>query len=193
MRKFYHVNFSKFIYLLNYFRPKIQNVSEDDYFATICSKFFESSSVDALVVDTIYSLRIQNNCTKLPILMEEIFVTFPVALKLRKNHYLFGIINEVMERIVPSGIPQFLHNFHRWNDFLRIMIDPPQKQTEVLTMNDLGFGFVMWLVACAISTFGFIIEITMWPKIKRLWIEKWEYYNKKIIEKINSNKLIEIN
>lgn len=63
-----------------------------------------------------------------------------------------------MKKLIPSGIPQYLPDFHA---FLLYGIYENVKQTmpKVLTLEDLSFGFVLWLIACGISVVGFLAEI----------------------------------
>jgi len=58
-----------------------------------------------------------------------------------RNSFIYEILNEVLKKTFPSGIP---------------VVDNSPK---VLTLHDLGFGFALWLGACGISIVGFIFEI----------------------------------
>lgn len=75
-----------------------------------------------------------------------------------RNSFIYEILNEVLEKTLPSGIPQHLIKFHYSIIFQKYepVVDNSPK---VLTLDDLGFGFVLWLGACAISIVGFILEI----------------------------------
>lgn len=75
-----------------------------------------------------------------------------------RNSILYEPLNEVLEKLNPSGIIQHLIEFHSW------IIDHKfelvaEKHPRILTFDDLSFGFVLWLAACGISAIGFIIEL----------------------------------
>jgi len=46
---------------------------------------------------------------------------------------------------------------------------------KVLTIDDLSFGFVLWLCACGISAAGFVLEIFVFQlrKVLRTFIGLW--------------------
>lgn len=76
-----------------------------------------------------------------------------------RNSILSESLNEVLEKLGPSGIIQYLINFDSWVTY-RNFKSAAAKVPRVLTLNDLSFGFVLWLVACLISVIGFAVEVT---------------------------------
>ena len=75
-----------------------------------------------------------------------------------RNSFIYEILYEVLEKTFPFGIPQNLIKFH--NSVIFQKYEPiDDNSPKVLTLNDLGFGFVLWLGACGISIVGFMLEI----------------------------------
>ena len=75
-----------------------------------------------------------------------------------KHSYLYDIFNQVMDKIVPAGIPQYLIKYHEFNMF-KVFVPAEPSPVRVLTVQDLEYGFVLWLGACGISSTGFLLEL----------------------------------
>ena len=91
-----------------------------------------------------------------------------------RNSFLYKTLNEILEKLIPAGIPQYLIKYHEVNlygSFVPTVVGGP----NVLTIEDLTYGFVLWLGACGVSVAAFLIEIlclfvTIWlKKFIRLW------------------------
>jgi hypothetical protein len=77
-----------------------------------------------------------------------------------RNHFLFAATEEVMQKFIPMGIIQHSYELHNWI-CLRPIIEPEVNDPKVLTLDDLEFGFILWLTACGLSIFGFLCEILL--------------------------------
>lgn len=75
-----------------------------------------------------------------------------------RNSFYYGILNQVLDKIIPTGIPQYLIEYH---SFLIYKKHEPIDDSEprVLTVDDLCFGFVLWLGSCAVAIVGFFFEL----------------------------------
>ncbi|KAL7011826.1 hypothetical protein ACKWTF_014475 [Chironomus riparius] len=74
------------------------------------------------------------------------------------NSFMYRTFKDVMERLIPAGIPQHLYEYQELKMFKKY--EPENhKNPKVLTVNDLLFGFVLWIGACGMSVVGFMIEI----------------------------------
>jgi hypothetical protein len=69
-----------------------------------------------------------------------------------------------MKRIVPAGIPQ--HFWKQEQEMKHKIKFENEDNKKVLSLEDLEYGFVMWIVACAISTAVFLDEFLR-PKLKK--------------------------
>lgn len=72
----------------------------------------------------------------------------------RKHSFHYHVTNQVTRRLTAAGILQNL-----WANSLPPKFQPPGKVPEVLKVEDLEFGFVVWLVAALGSTAVFLIEL----------------------------------
>lgn len=87
------------------------------------------------------------------------FVDGSMNLGIARNSILYESLNEILEKLGPSGIFQHLINYDPSVDY-PIFDSAIEKPPRILTLDDLSFGFVLWLVACCISIVGFAVEVT---------------------------------
>ncbi|XP_070508928.1 uncharacterized protein [Chironomus tepperi] len=75
-----------------------------------------------------------------------------------RNSFIYDILKEILEKIIPAGIPQYLVEYHMEQVYKKY--EPIENnEPKVLTVDDLTFGFVVWLGSCGIAVLGFIYEI----------------------------------
>jgi len=82
----------------------------------------------------------------------------PCTFGMVKHSILYPYFEEIMDKLIPSGIPQYLPDFHAllmYGNYETIN----EKMPKVLTLNDLSFGFILWMIACGMSMIGFVGEI----------------------------------
>lgn len=89
-----------------------------------------------------------------------------IVLLLIKNHFLNDLIVEVMPFLSAAGILQHSVDYHTWILYKKVYFEPPQEP-QVLAIDDLSFGFVLWLGSCGISFAAFIFEL-IHPTLFRL-------------------------
>ncbi|KAG5671917.1 hypothetical protein PVAND_002086 [Polypedilum vanderplanki] len=98
------------------------------------------------------SLFYQNN-KDLAVLKEE-FGTIPMIFSVHSNDFFLNHIDSMMKKLLPSGIPQHSYAFKQFmlTDRKKLKF---KKVPQVLTVNSLSFGFVIWLIAigCAVIVF----------------------------------------
>lgn len=107
----------------------------------------------------------------LPIMQNDRVVRSLQLLTFRNNPLLLDI-DELFKKWIPSGIVQHLLDYGKW------FIDRPIEDTildnrRILSMFDLEYGFVLWLIACGISTIVFICEmIPVWIGLMKKILQK---------------------
>jgi hypothetical protein len=74
------------------------------------------------------------------------------------NNMLMSQLNNLIRRLNEAGITKHLIEFGKWF-FSRIFIEEVVDPRRILSLNDLGFGFVIWLAACFVSFSVFVMEI----------------------------------
>jgi len=84
----------------------------------------------------------------------------------RTLNFATQLVREVMLKFMPTGIPQ--HFFKHLMDFeFRPLLAPP-SELRVLSVKDLEFGFVVWLIAVGISILVFVLELLWYFLILKL-------------------------
>jgi hypothetical protein len=96
-------------------------------------------------------------------LNEKLF-SYPIGLGTFKNHFMFPLMEDTMQLTIPAGIPQYLFEHHRWLKFGRIHVNR-KLGPNVLSIDDLSFGFVLWAVACGLSAVVFCVEV-IWRRLR---------------------------
>jgi hypothetical protein len=112
-------------------------------------------------------------CQYDPILLDEPFATLPLTINTFADNFMFHVINEVVTQIIPFGIPLHWHHFHTWNRCIKRTKARLVPELESFKLCDWNFGFIIWGIACVISTTVFIMEMLMWPRVKARWAKKW--------------------
>jgi hypothetical protein len=112
----------------------------------------------AFLVNTIihshYNTTFQNTLTT----MENERTSKLSAFGLGWNNMLLNRLNALIRRLNEAGISDYLDDYGQW--FIsRIFIEEVVDPRRILSLDDLGFGFVIWLVACFVSVLVFVIEI----------------------------------
>jgi hypothetical protein len=118
-------------------------------------------------------------CQYDPILLDEPFATLPMTINTYADNFMFHVINEVVTQIIPFGIPLHSYHFHTWNRCTKRTKARMLEELESFKLCDWSFGFIIWGIACAISTIVFVMEMLMWPRVKAKWAKKWRIRDEK--------------
>lgn len=71
----------------------------------------------------------------------------------------FGRSNiKISNALIEGGIIQYLFNYLL--DFEVKALEEPPKEPKVFEVEDLKFGFMVWLAACGVSVIAFLIEVS---------------------------------
>ncbi|CAG9810965.1 unnamed protein product [Chironomus riparius] len=74
------------------------------------------------------------------------------------NNFFFHIFDETVQKLIPSGImAQLLQNCFPFE-----VKSKSKKDAIVLSIEDLDFGFIIWLGCCAVCAACFVGEIFIW-------------------------------
>jgi heme exporter protein D len=91
-------------------------------------------------------------------IMQQRLLATPVGLAFPKNHYLIHLSNEVVQSLVSGGI---IEQIEKQRHSVCFGSDPPDEwKPFVFSLNDLLFGFYIWLVAVAVSLVVMTLEWT---------------------------------
>ncbi|KAG5669119.1 hypothetical protein PVAND_017015 [Polypedilum vanderplanki] len=82
-----------------------------------------------------------------------------------KNMLMQSKFDELLEKLIPSGIIKHYSGYGKW--FIYRPVDFEVKDPRrILSMTDLEFGFVIWLVSLSLPIICFLIEISIGFYIK---------------------------
>lgn len=97
-------------------------------------------------------------------------MTTSIGVGVPRNHFLFHSLERTMQLIIPAGIPQYLWTFH-YDTFFKIHKYKKirKKVPKVLSVDDLSFGFVVWLFVCGIAVTCFLSEMVYFYFLKEFF------------------------
>lgn len=111
---------------------------------------FPTSKIDLKIIEAAYG-------DERKMLREEINFP-PSGVCVHRNSFFAQLSKKMSSALITSGILQY------WLDYLltfdahqTVFLPPPEP--KVFAIEDLSFGFTVWLVACGVSTLAFMIEI----------------------------------
>lgn len=74
-----------------------------------------------------------------------------------KNNFIYGVTEVVMSALVDNGIAQYFLSYI--SNFVLRPFPRDERVPEKFNIEDLEFGFFIFLVCCAASIFVFVAEI----------------------------------
>ncbi|KAG5668298.1 hypothetical protein PVAND_016245 [Polypedilum vanderplanki] len=154
-------------------RAKIDNITiKKGNIRVYCQYIGDKATKTAIVTDERFDMMIKFFCKEEILRIKETVFTVNVGYGLVSFHYLYDSIESTIQWLLQAGIPQFWYELNHWHIYKRIYI-PSSPPKDVLTLNDLNYGFNIWLIACAISIFQFFIEVIV-GKITKYRTQKSE-------------------
>jgi hypothetical protein len=105
-------------------------------------------------------------CQCSSLLLEETLMTKPIGLAIDKDHFMFDLIEDTLQRILAAGIPQHSAVYHKWVLY-RGISEEEDSDPKPFTLDDVAIAFNLWFVTLGISTFVFVCEF-LWVKLKIL-------------------------
>lgn len=72
------------------------------------------------------------------------------------NNFFLRLLEKGMRNLIPSGIPQHSMEYHSAYWIRRL--GNFKKNPQVLKIEDLSFGFLIWIGSCGISVAVFMLE-----------------------------------
>lgn len=82
-----------------------------------------------------------------------------------RNNHAYWLMEDTLRKIIPAGIPQYVRK-KAFGFFFKEANQQKTKIPQVLTVNDLKFGFVTWLITCLIAICAFVIELVWFYGVK---------------------------
>lgn len=152
-----------------HFRSKAVDYNISHFYANYCSIAFDAKAKSAVVCQIGVYLQEKFFCKRAPELLKQVFMTIPNAMWLHKNSYMLEALEETLQLIIPMGIPQYWMKYQQWMFTERYQFDNEnESEPQILTLPDLSFGFIIWLISCSIAIFGFFSELIAFFIRKRM-------------------------
>ncbi|KAG5668717.1 hypothetical protein PVAND_016645 [Polypedilum vanderplanki] len=85
--------------------------------------------------------------------------TIPVGIGMYKNHFMYDSVEEIMKMSLSSGIFNQHLKYYRWKTGQTRVSKNSLPDKKILTMENLSYGFNIWLIACAFAILQFIFEL----------------------------------
>lgn len=86
----------------------------------------------------------------------------------KPNSFYFEMIEKTVHSLIDTGVMNYLIENHIGR---KLTFRKPENEPKVLSINDLLFGFNIWLGFCVLSVICFFVEYLCWPgnrlKMKR--------------------------
>lgn len=145
------------------------NQNEIDKIIQRIDDYSFKTSIGASSIDVTNWRRERNGTVRIKPLDEKI-ASFYLGLKFPSHHYLFPSINAKIPTLSESG---FVAHWNQCSSIFCKMI-PIVFEPNVLTMNHLEKGFVIWIALLAVACLVFLLELLIYwtPKyLTRVWFE----------------------
>ncbi|KAG5670865.1 hypothetical protein PVAND_001098 [Polypedilum vanderplanki] len=159
----------------NFDGTRIKLINTTNFYTYICEIFTENEPKNAVIVSDLVYMIVNSTCDKKPKRVQDNFISFPASFAVERLHYIYGILEDTIQCLIPSGILKQSEDFYYWFKFGRkhFEVDAGPK---VLTMSDLSYGFNIWLISLSIAISGFFFEIIVhrvkfWIKNKSVKVE----------------------
>ena len=152
-------------------------------------------------ISTIYSLRSNSTSTKIAFIASTMALgmygkkftkkgfwqRIPDSLQVsqtgfgfRLNNYFFAIINKIIQQLSQAGVMEYKIG----QCFRSSALSNSIRGWNVLAMDQLSFGFNIWLGCCVISIFMFLCEVIIW-----IFKRKIALRGSKLTHSVNISKL----
>jgi hypothetical protein len=135
-------------------RPKILNYSTADFNQFLRDQLYNESEKFAVFLMEQELFRRAKG-----VQLKEVLFTDTVGIMTGRNQFIFRLTEETLRDLISGGIPQHIYKFHM------DMVFPPNSKDDlgpsVLGIDDLNYGFVIWIVAIVITLLAFIAELCM--------------------------------
>lgn len=119
----------------------------------------DSSTKAAIITMELDHKLYRSSFDNVPKIIKEVINPTPQSVCVSPNNFFNELNREIMNKLISGGIPQYLLKY-----FFDFIIRPRPEQKEgpkVFGMEDLKFGFVIWLMCCFFSTIVFTVEVAL--------------------------------
>lgn len=126
-------------------------------------QMMNSKSKSALPMSYIDVKTLRVLMTPVPRILRERLIAPPEGLCVYRNNFAATLHVKIMDALITAGIPQHWYKFTVEFE-LRSVPDPP-REPKVFSIEDLKYGFIIWLVAISVSVGSFLLECCIYFNI----------------------------
>jgi hypothetical protein len=123
-----------------------------------CKRIFDPKMRYAIITDSNLFKETTRNCKKRPKRLKETFFSSSIELLYEPRSFIGKEIEETMKWLIQGGIPQYWYKYHQWHKFELGQTIKDVSEPQIFTFENMTFEFNVWMVACAVSIVGFIVE-----------------------------------
>lgn len=145
-----------------------------DIVKTYCTFFDDPDAKLAFFINDVQHRALNSICRGAATYLKNSKIIFDMSvLCTARNSFLYNTLNQIMDKMVPAGIPQYLLKFHEANLY-DYFIPEIKNSPNILKIEDLFHGFAIWLAACGLSILACLMEIS-WPQRRQIWSKFKEF------------------
>ncbi|KAG5668720.1 hypothetical protein PVAND_016647 [Polypedilum vanderplanki] len=172
-------------------KVQLNAINIDFYHETISEILKENQPKIAIITEEHLEMVLMGVFKIKPHRVEGNVFSISVGLGMNKNHFMYDSVEEVMRIALASGIFNEHLNYFRWRIGHTRFSMSSVCDKKALTLDNLRYGFNIWLIACGFAIFIFFLEIVVCKISKK--IQKLKRLNKKMeVQNNNSNDLQKI-
>ncbi|KAG5671924.1 hypothetical protein PVAND_002092 [Polypedilum vanderplanki] len=138
-------------------KRKIKILTKEEFTKIYLDQYKNASAKLAFYADNNIMSEFNSLCKCTNLLLQETLFTKQVGLAIEKEHFLYNLIEETLQKIIPFGISQHSADYHKWvlyRGYKEVEKDEPSSYS----LADLSFVFILWTITCGISFFVFCYE-----------------------------------
>lgn len=155
-----------FITQILFLRAKNIQLLELAEITKLLKKMHDSTVKSAIMMTDIEYNVLRSHSEYPPMVMEEKIPFASMAVCTRSFNFANQLVVEVMMKLMPTGIPQYLYKYLMEFEF-RPLVAPPVEPI-VFSLTDLEFGFIVWLIAVGVCITAFFLELLWYSLYRKL-------------------------
>ncbi|KAG5666299.1 hypothetical protein PVAND_017850 [Polypedilum vanderplanki] len=146
-------------------KEKLKNVILVDLYRKgihrdICNILKNDVPKTAILTEENFDLKVKFICKQEIIRIKDTIFTINVGISMEAYHYLYDVIESSLLWTLQSGIVQYFSEFYTWYEYKRYHIEE-SSVNKILSLNDLSYGFNIWLIVCAVAIVEFFFELVI--------------------------------
>jgi hypothetical protein len=123
-----------------------------------CDIFFDPKKKCAMVVDNDIYREITFLCNRQPKRLRGTIASTPTVLLYSRYGIIAKYVNDLINRLIEGGVPQQWNRYYAWHKYVLGSEFDKKKGPQVFSLENVSYGFNVWMIACSVSILGFLAE-----------------------------------